>query len=579
MDGWSIARLRNSGLVGLWLLMPHFVFAQFPIHFGAMQAGCNQYESLLRAQNPTFAWRIQEASGTNLVDILNASAGTLVGGPTRTAGPLLTAPSRALALNGSTQYAYSVASSAAPAVMTIGLWFKTSTATGGRLIGVSSATTGASGSRDRHIYMRNTGQLLFGIGANITIQSPKSYNDNDWHFAVATLSGAGMRLYVDGVLVASSASTAALSIPTAYVRVGYDSLAGWASAPSSSFFNGQIAEPFFSLSAAWAEARITDLYEMGKFCRTFEAPTLTSIAPRQGIGAGGGVVTVTGAGFMAPMEVWIAGRECTALTIVNDTTATCTVPANANGNSAIEYANVSAVVGGRATTVSNLYGYIGAPLFWLDSTAPNSLFTATNCTGAAGNGAAVACWRDLSGNNINFTQATAGARPTNVVGAGLDFDGTADFMSGTLTAIANTAAVSFAGWVNLDTTSTQYVGFLFHRGTLNATGMNATTSATQIGYHWNDASNTYGWNSGLTYSAGAWNFLGLALSTSAAVGYRNTGTATNSVSHTALAIGGKSFDLGRDSNGGRFLDGKIEKAGMWNQTLNATQMGVIRDSR
>lgn len=571
---------RTFGITGIFLVaFAGAARAQFPIHFGAMQAGCNQYETMMRAQNPTVLWRVLEGSGATLQDAMGASNGTTVNNPGRNAaGPLLTSPSAALALNGSSQYAYSSAGSPNPTVLTLGTWFKTSTGSGGRLAGLSSSQTGNSTNRDRHIYMRNTGQLLFGIGANLTIQSPKSYNDNAWHFAVATLSGAGMRLYVDGVLVASSASTAATNY-TGYFRIGHDNLSGWASAPSSNYFNGQLAEPFVAIGAAWTEARIADLYEMGRYCRTFSAPTVASISPRQGVGAGGGTVTVTGTGFMAPMEIWIAGRECTSLNIVDDTTATCTVPANPSGNAVIERASVSAVVGARATTVADMYGYVGAPIFWLDSTAPNSMFTNTGCTTAAGNGAAVACWKDLSGNNVNFTQSTAGSRPTYVAGTGIDLDGSADYLSGTLPSMSNTNAVSFVGWVNMDATSTQYVGFIFTRTGLNATGLNATTSAAQVGYHWNDTSASYSWSSGLTYTAGAWTFLGLAVSSTTAVGYRNAGSATNTTSHTSLAIGGKTFDLGRDSNGSRYLDGKIEKAGMWSQTLNATQIGVIRDTR
>ena len=44
------------------------------------------------------------------------------------------------------------------------------------------------------------GRLLFGTytGARSFITSPASYNDGQWHHAVATLGPNGMYLYVDG---------------------------------------------------------------------------------------------------------------------------------------------------------------------------------------------------------------------------------------------------------------------------------------------------------------------------------------------------------------------------------------------
>lgn len=561
----------------LWLATSR---AQFPVHFGAMQAGCNQYESMLKAQGPSFAWRLQEKTGSTVADIMGASAGSLVSSPTlNQPGPLLTSPSTAIGLNGSSQYIYSVASAAAPTTMTLGLWFKTSTASGGRLIGYSNLQTGNSATRDRHIYMTNTGQLRFGIGANITIISPKSYNDNSWHLAIATLDGSGMKLYVDGVLVASSVSSTGLTY-TGYLRVGNDNLTTWTGAPTSNFFNGQVAEPFTDTTSVFDPTRIADLYEMGRYCRMYSAPTVSAILPKQGISAGGGTVTVTGTGFVTPMEIWIAGRVCTSLNIVSTTSATCVVPANANGTSAIEKADVTVVVGARSATQTGFYGYIGAPIFWLDMTAPNSMFTNTGCTTPAVNGNQIACWKDLSGNNMNYTQATAASRPIYNTATGVDFDGTNDYMSGTVPAgVGTTATISYAGWANADTTTATYVGFIFHRGTLPATGINATTSSAQVGYHWNDTAASYGWSSGLTYSTATWTFLGLTINSTTATGYRNATTATNTTTHTALAIGGKVFDLARDNSAGRYLNGKIEKAGMWSTTLTPAQMTVIRDTR
>ena len=42
------------------------------------------------------------------------------------------------------------------------LWFKTTTSSGGKLIGYGNSSSGSSSSYDRHVYMRNDGRLTFG---------------------------------------------------------------------------------------------------------------------------------------------------------------------------------------------------------------------------------------------------------------------------------------------------------------------------------------------------------------------------------------------------------------------------------
>ena len=58
---------------------------------------------------------------------------------------------------------------------------------------------------------------------------------------VATQAGDGMKLYVDGALVASGQSPAR-SPTTGYWRVGGDNLASWPNQPTSNYFAGSIDE-------------------------------------------------------------------------------------------------------------------------------------------------------------------------------------------------------------------------------------------------------------------------------------------------------------------------------------------------
>ena len=95
---------------------------------------------------------------------------------------------------------------AAPNTYSAEVWFATTSNTGGKLVGFGNSQTGSSTSYDRHVYMLPSGQLVFGAsnGGLQTATSPNGYNDGKWHQVVATQGANGMRLYVDGQLVATN---------------------------------------------------------------------------------------------------------------------------------------------------------------------------------------------------------------------------------------------------------------------------------------------------------------------------------------------------------------------------------------
>jgi signal peptidase I len=128
----------------------------------------------------------------------------------------------------------------APTVYSEIIWFRTTSTTGGKLIGFESARTGVSdssngGQYDRHIYMDAAGHLWFGVwtGATTTVESPNTYNDGVWHMAVATMGASdGMKLYVDGNVVGTNANTVSQSYAATnggFWRVGCGNLSGWGS--------------------------------------------------------------------------------------------------------------------------------------------------------------------------------------------------------------------------------------------------------------------------------------------------------------------------------------------------------------
>ncbi|MDB6028314.1 MAG: regulatory domain of in-like proprotein convertase, partial [Verrucomicrobiales bacterium] len=163
-----------------------------------------------------------------------------------------TSAGSALSFDGADDFV-STSPTASPQNFTASLWFKTTTAQGGRLLGFGNSQSGLSTNFDRALYMNNTGQIRFGVGTPSpqTIGSSFSYNDGNWHHAAGTFSTtAGMNLYIDGTFVDGNP---VFTNSTSYAgswRFGWDNLSGWPSAPSSFYFNGQIDE-----AQIWNKAR------------------------------------------------------------------------------------------------------------------------------------------------------------------------------------------------------------------------------------------------------------------------------------------------------------------------------------
>jgi hypothetical protein len=204
------------------------------------------YAAAVLADAPTFYWRLDETAGSTALDSSgNGATATEVGAPTQGAASTLASDSDlATGFNGATQYAYSNASYSDPGTFTIEAWFKTTTTAGGKIVGFGNSQTASSSNYDRHLYMANNGEIFFGVypGAVETINSTAAYNDGNPHYVVATLSSAGMFLYIDGALAASNPTVTSAQNYTGYWRIGDDNLAGWPSPPTSDYFNGTIDE-------------------------------------------------------------------------------------------------------------------------------------------------------------------------------------------------------------------------------------------------------------------------------------------------------------------------------------------------
>ena len=84
-------------------------------------------------------------------------------------------------------------------------WVRTSSTSGGKIIGFGNVASGTSRVTDRNVYMDDAGASTSVVwnGAVRTINSGAGFNDGQWHQVTAsTLGGGGMFLYVDGARAA-----------------------------------------------------------------------------------------------------------------------------------------------------------------------------------------------------------------------------------------------------------------------------------------------------------------------------------------------------------------------------------------
>jgi signal peptidase I len=252
--GRSAAVIVLTGLATLQLAHPAPAQAQLTGTVGNSADGwdaasyfsCRQ---AVLANSPVLYYQLNETSGTSVTDSSGAGATgsyTATGVTRGQPGTCSYDAGTAVTLNGSTGYLYRNSKSSAPSTFSWELWFTTSTTRGGWLIGTGSSQTGSSSTTDRQLYLTNSGQVRFGIssgGTKFTVASANSYNDGAWHLADATFSAStGMRLYLDGQLVASNAAVTSAANYQSYLRIGYDNLTGWTSAPTSFFFAGSVDE-------------------------------------------------------------------------------------------------------------------------------------------------------------------------------------------------------------------------------------------------------------------------------------------------------------------------------------------------
>jgi hypothetical protein len=125
----------------------------------------------------------------------------------------------------------------------LGIWFNTTSTTGGPLFGIGSSTSNATGLNDRILYMGASGSLSFVQNTTgTTTTTTGTYRDGKWHFAYVTLApslgSTTTTISVDGVTAATGGGIATgYSATTGYWHVGWSPVSGL-----PSYFTGALSD-------------------------------------------------------------------------------------------------------------------------------------------------------------------------------------------------------------------------------------------------------------------------------------------------------------------------------------------------
>ncbi len=213
----------------------------------------NAYQTEVTSTRPWAYWPLADASGSASAADASGSGDTGVYSKTGVtygvASPVESSSGLGITL-AATGQVVSAHAMTTPTTYSEELWFKTTSTGGGNLatFGNSASGTASNTAQDRSIYLTAAGNLAFGTWPQqvITIQSPGSYNDGQWHFVVATQGADGMHLYVDGRLVASN-TTAGAQPYTGYWQLGGTTNAGWTNRTTGAF-TGSISDAALNTS-------------------------------------------------------------------------------------------------------------------------------------------------------------------------------------------------------------------------------------------------------------------------------------------------------------------------------------------
>jgi PKD repeat protein len=198
------------------------------------------YASTVHADGAIEHWSLGERSGSTAFSAAGAGDAAITGGArTGWDGALRGDPDTSLWFDGGSGLLSQQTAVRGLDTFSVEAWFETRTTSGGVLVDFGDVRSGISRNNDRQIWLDTAGRVNFGVypDAPRIVTSPAAYNNGTWHHVVGSVSSGGMKLYVDGNLVASRTDTFGAFDINGYWHIGGDR--PWS---GTAFYNGRIDE-------------------------------------------------------------------------------------------------------------------------------------------------------------------------------------------------------------------------------------------------------------------------------------------------------------------------------------------------
>jgi hypothetical protein len=178
-------------------------------------------------------------------------------------------------------------------------------------------------------------------------------------------------------------------------------------------------------------------------------------------------------------------------------------------------------------------------------------------------------WSDLSRNGNNGTLTNGPTYNSSNLG-NIVFDGSNDFVSVVGSITVTTA--TFLIWIYRNGPQNNYSGLFYSRGT-SVSGIGFYSTTNNLSYTWNNAPNTYNFNSGLLVPNLQWSMCAVSVSASNAVLYVGSSngllSSTNNISHSSSII--NFLRIASDAFWSPFK-GSVSNAMFYNRALSPTEI-------
>ncbi|MFN8169097.1 MAG: LamG domain-containing protein [Candidatus Nanopelagicales bacterium] len=183
---------------------------------------------------PTLWWRFDTTTGATTVNDLtgHGNTGTVVNAGltfgTANAGLIACDSTYAMRQPGaaaSTGFVVAATPRTAPTSWTVATWVRSTSLTGGRILGFGDSAATGSTVHDRALLFDRSGRPVLHVKTstgNLLLTGPARVTDNAVHLLVGTFSGSVAKLYVDGALVATSLPVTPAAPYAGYWRAGWD---------------------------------------------------------------------------------------------------------------------------------------------------------------------------------------------------------------------------------------------------------------------------------------------------------------------------------------------------------------------